>query len=255
MRALTRGVLGVVGFLLIWELFGRSGLVSPEYLPPPTVVLAELGRLLTDELFLRDVIATVLALLITVGISVAVAVPLGLVLGSVPAVRHATRAVVEFLRPIPSVAMIPLAIVLLGLGPETKITLAVYAAIWPILFNTIYALDELDPLQIETARVFGTGRVRVLFQVALPSALPFVLTGIRLAATTSLVVLVSVELLAGGSGGLGQFIMVARSGAGRMDLVLAGTVVAGVLGYLVNEGLERAQRRWVGWSSVTGGRS
>jgi NitT/TauT family transport system permease protein len=245
----------VVGFLLIWELFGRSGLVSPEYLPPPTVVLAELGRLLTDELFLRDVIATVLALLITVGISVAVAVPLGLVLGSVPAVRHATRAVVEFLRPIPSVAMIPLAIVLLGLGPETKITLAVYAAIWPILFNTIYALDELDPLQIETARVFGTGRVRVLFQVALPSALPFVLTGIRLAATTSLVVLVSVELLAGGSGGLGQFIMVARSGAGRMDLVLAGTVVAGVLGYLVNEGLERAQRRWVGWSSVTGGRS
>jgi NitT/TauT family transport system permease protein len=254
-RALTRGVLGVVGFLLIWELFGRSGLVSPEYLPPPTVVLAELGRLLTDELFLRDVIATVLALLITVGISVAVAVPLGLVLGSVPAVRHATRAVVEFLRPIPSVAMIPLAIVLLGLGPETKITLAVYAAIWPILFNTIYALDELDPLQIETARVFGTGRVRVLFQVALPSALPFVLTGIRLAATTSLVVLVSVELLAGGSGGLGQFIMVARSGAGRMDLVLAGTVVAGVLGYLVNEGLERAQRRWVGWSSVTGGRS
>jgi NitT/TauT family transport system permease protein len=245
----------VVGFLLIWELFGRSGLVSPEYLPPPTVVLAELGRLLTDELFLRDVIATVLALLITVGISVTIAVPLGLILGSVPAVRHATRAVVEFLRPIPSVAMIPLAIVLLGLGAETKITLAVYAAIWPILFNTIYALDELDPLQVETARVFGTGRLSVLFQVALPSALPFVLTGIRLSATTSLVVLVSVELLAGGSGGLGQFIMVSRSGAGRMDLVLAGTVVAGVLGYLVNEGLERAQRRWVGWSSVTGGRS
>jgi NitT/TauT family transport system permease protein len=219
------------------------------------VVLAELGRLLTDELFLRDVIATVLALLITVGISAVIAVPLGLVLGSVPSVRLATRAVIEFLRPIPSVAMIPLAIVLLGLGPETKITLAVYAAIWPILFNTIYALDELDPLQVETARVFGTSKLKILFTVALPSALPFVLTGIRLAATTSLVVLVSVELLAGGSGGLGQFIMVARSGAGRMDMVLAGTVVAGILGYLVNEGLERAQRRWVGWSSVTGGRS
>jgi len=254
-RALTRGVLGVVGFLLVWELFGRSGLVSAEYLPPPSVVFGELGKLLGDQMFLRDVLATVLALLITVGLSIGIAVPLGLILGSVPAVRYATRAVVEFLRPIPSVAMIPLAIVFLGIGPEMKITLAVYAAIWPILFNTIYALDELDPLLVETARVFGTGRVRVLFSVALPSALPFVLTGIRLAATTSLVVLVSVELLAGGSGGLGQFIMLARSGAGRMDLVLAGTVVAGVLGYLLNEGLERAQRRWVGWGATAGGRS
>ncbi|MBB5959327.1 NitT/TauT family transport system permease protein [Saccharothrix tamanrassetensis] len=255
MRALTRGLLGVAGFLVIWELFGRSGLVPAEYLPPPSVVGVELIGLLGDEAFLRDVVATVLALLIAVGLSIGIAVPLGLVLGSVPAVRHATRAVVEFLRPIPSVALIPLAILVLGVGPEMKISLAVYAAVWPILFNTIYALDELDPLLVETARVFGTGRVRVLFAVALPSALPFVLTGIRLAATTCLVVLVSVELLAGGSGGLGQFIMEARSGAGRMDLVLAGTVVAGVIGFAVNEGLERAQRRWVAWSSVTGGRS
>ncbi|MEJ2853970.1 MULTISPECIES: ABC transporter permease [unclassified Saccharothrix] len=255
MRALSRGLLGVAGLLVVWELFGRSRLVPAEYLPPPSVVGVELIKLLGDEGFLRDVIATVLALLIAVGLSIAIAVPLGLVLGSVPAVRHATRAVIEFLRPIPSVALIPLAILLLGIGPEMKITLAVYAAVWPILFNTIYALDELDPLLVETAKVFGTGRVRVLFSVALPSALPFVLTGIRLAATTSLVVLVSVELLAGGSGGLGQFIMEARSGSGRMDLVLAGTVVAGVIGFLLNEGLERAQRRWVSWSTVTGGRS
>ncbi|MBP2338027.1 ABC transporter permease [Saccharothrix coeruleofusca] len=255
MRALTRGLLGAVGFLVVWELFGRSGLVPLEYLPPPSVVAVELSKLLGDEPFLRDVVATVLALLIAVGLSIGIAVPLGLVLGSVPAVRHATRAVVEFLRPIPSVALIPLAIMVLGIGPEMKISLAVYAAVWPILFNTVYALDELDPLLVETARAFGAGRARVLLSVALPSALPFVLTGVRLAATTGLVVLVSVELLAGGSGGLGQFIMEARSGAGRMDLVLAGTVVAGVIGYLLNEGLERAQRRWVGWGSATGGRS
>ncbi|PRY33720.1 ABC transporter permease [Umezawaea tangerina] len=255
MRALTRGVLGVVGFLILWELFGRFGFVSAQYLPPPSVVFGELGKLLGDEQFLRDVIATVLSLLIAVGVAVGIAVPLGLLLGSVPAVRYATRAVVEFLRPIPSVATIPLAIMLIGIGPETKISLAVYAAIWPILFNTIYALDELDPLLVETAKVFGTGRVGVMFSVALPSALPFVFTGIRLAATTALVVLVSVELLLGGSPGLGQFIMVARSGAGRMDLVLAGTVVAGVLGYLLNEGLERAQQRWFGWDTAIGGRS
>ncbi|ACU39242.1 binding-protein-dependent transport systems inner membrane component [Actinosynnema mirum DSM 43827] len=254
-RALTRGLLGAAGFLVIWELFGRSGLVPQEYLPPPSVVAVELLALLGDETFLRDVVATVLALLISVLLSVGIAVPAGLVLGSVAPVRHATRAVVEFLRPIPSVALIPLAIVVLGLGPEMKIALAVYAAVWPILFNTIYALDELDPLLVDTARVFGASRLRVLLSVALPSALPFVFTGIRLSATTCLVVLVSVEMLAGGAAGIGEFVMDARSGAGRMDLVLAGTVVAGVLGYLVNEGLERAQRRWVGWGFVQGGRS
>ncbi|MBB4964414.1 ABC transporter permease [Saccharothrix violaceirubra] len=255
MRALTRGLLGVVGFLLVWEAFGRSGAVPVDYLPPPSVVGGELIRLLGDKAFLRDVVATVLALLIAVGVSIAIAVPAGLVLGSVPAVRHATHAVIEFLRPIPSVALIPLAIVILGIGPETKITLAVYASVWPILFNTMYALDELDSLLVDTAKVFGAGRLRVLFSVALPSALPFVLTGIRLAATTSLVVLVSVELLAGGERGIGLFIMDARSGPGRMDLVLAGTVVAGVLGYLLNDGLERAQRRWVAWSPAAGRRS
>ncbi|NUU24402.1 MAG: ABC transporter permease [Streptomycetaceae bacterium] len=255
MRALTRGLLGVAGFLVVWELFGRSGLVPSEYLPPPSVVAVQFVKLFGDEAFLRDVVATVLAVLIAVALSAGIAVPLGLVLGSVASVRHATRAVVEFLRPIPSVALIPLAVLLLGIGPETKITLAVYAAIWPILFNTIYALDELDPLLVETARAFGAGRVRVLASVSLPSASPFVLTGIRLAATTSLVVIVSVELLEGGSGGIGQYIATARSGAGRMDIVLAGTVVAGVIGYLLNEGLERAQRRWVGWSAVAGGRS
>lgn len=247
MRVFTRGLLGIAGFLVVWELFGRSPLVPGNALPPPSVVAGELFAQLSSETFLRHVIATVLALVIAIVIAVAVAVPSGLLLGSVPAVRHATRAVIEFLRPIPSVALIPLALVMLGFGPETKITLAVYAALWPILFNTIYALDELDSVLVDTARAFGCGRARILFQVALPSALPFVLTGIRLAATTALVVLVSVELMSGSEIGIGYFIMEARSGPGRMDQVLVGTVVAGAIGVLVNEGLERARRRWVAW--------
>jgi NitT/TauT family transport system permease protein len=246
-RAFTRGILGIAGFLVLWELLGRSPLLPADALPPPSVVFGELVRQLSSPTFYSHVVATLLALLIAIGIAIAIAVPSGLVLGSVPAVRHATRAVIEFLRPIPSVALIPLALVVLGFGPETKITLAVYAALWPILFNTIYALDELDPLQIETARAFGISRAGVLLRVALPSALPFVLTGIRLAATTALIVMVSVEIMASSQIGIGFFIMEARSGPGRMDQVLVGTVVAGVIGLLLNSGLERVRRRWVAW--------
>lgn len=247
MRTVLRGLAGLLGFLLIWEVVSRSGFVRQRYLPPPTVVLGQLGRLVADADFVADVLATVLAALIALAIAIAIAVPLGLLLGSVPVVRTATTAIVEFLRPIPSVALIPLALIILGSGPETKIALAVYASIWPILFNTIYAMGEIHPLQTETARAFGLSRLRTLTRVALPNAAPFVVTGIRLASAISLILTVSTELLTGGSGGLGHFIYLAGSGGGRMDQVLAGTVVAGLIGYLIDAAFQRAQGRWLVW--------
>lgn len=250
MTRTLRGLLGLLGFLLLWEAFSRSGLVDPQYFPPPTVVLTRFVELLGDPSFLLDLIASVLAWAIALGISIAIAVPAGLLLGSVRGIRVATRAIIEFLRPIPSVALIPLAIVLVGSGPETKITLAVYAAVWPILFNTIYALDEVDPVMVDTARSFGFGRARTMFTVLLPNAAPFVLTGIRMSASVALILVVSTEFLAGGGSGLGSFVLDASTGAGRMDLVLAGTIVAGIVGYLINEALETVHKRGLAWSAI-----
>jgi NitT/TauT family transport system permease protein len=248
-----RGLVGLIGFLAVWELVSRTGLVRAEYLPPPSQVGTRLVELVVDRGFVADVIATLLAWAIALGIATAVAVPVGLVLGQVPLLRRSTQTLVEFLRPIPSIALIPLVLILLGSGPGSKITLAVYAAVWPILFNTVYALGEIDPQRIEAARSFGLGRGAVLRRVALPSAAPFVMTGIRLSAAVALIVVVTTELIAGGrSGGLGQFIAVSRSGGGAMDVVLAGALTAGIIGYLVNLGLERAQRQWLGWSEEVG---
>ena len=249
MRKTFRGVAGVVIFLVIWELFSRSGAVAQEYFPPASTVLLRFVQLLGDQMFLLDLVATVLAWAIALGLSIVIAVPLGLLLGSMPLVRAVTRSIIEFLRPIPSVALIPLAIILVGAGPETKISLAVYASVWPILFNTIYALDEIDPLLVDTARSFGFGKGRVMFTVSLPHAAPFVLTGIRMAAATALILVVSTEYLAGGSSGLGSFVLDASTGAGRMDLVLASTLVAGLIGWAINEALEALHRRGLRWST------
>ncbi|GGS15846.1 nitrate ABC transporter permease [Actinokineospora fastidiosa] len=246
------GLVGMVGLFAVWEAASRSEVVPSNYLVPPSIVLPTMVSMLGDIEFLRAVIATVLAAVIALAIAVAVAVPAGLVLGSVPAVRRAAMTLVEFLRPIPSVALIPLAMMTFGTGPETKITLAVYAAVWPILFNTIYALDELDPLHVDTARAFGTSRVGVLTRVALPSAAPFVLTGVRLSAAMALAVVVSTELLSGGTPGIGRYIMVANSSGSYMDEVLAGTVLAGLIGYAANAGLERLHRRLFSWSTPKG---
>jgi NitT/TauT family transport system permease protein len=225
-----RNLTGPAAFLVLWLAAVRSNLVQARSVPPP-------GR----------VLATVLALMIAVCVAFGMAVPAGPALGSVARLRTATRVIVEFLRPVPSVALIPLVILLVGGGPEEKITLAVYAAAWPILYIRIYALGEIDPLLLETARSRGAGRIRVLVFVALPHAAPFVFTGVRMAGAIALIVVVSTEFLAGASRGIGNFILTAGSGAGRMDLVLAATLVAGSIGYLLNEGLERFGRRPFRW--------
>lgn len=247
MRSVLRGLSGVAALLVVWEAVGRAGVFAQDYFPPPSVVLPQLASMLTDGAFLLGVVATVLSWAIALAIATVIAVPAGLLLASMPAMRVASRAVVEFLRPIPSVAMVPLAILTIGGGPETKIGLAVFASLWPILFNTIYAFDEIEPLHVETARSFGAGRVRTLAWVALPSVIPFVLTGVRLSAAIGLAVVIGAEMLTGTSGGIGQFILAAASGATRMDRVLAGVVVAGVIGYVINAGLEWLHRRWFGW--------
>jgi NitT/TauT family transport system permease protein len=247
---LLRGLAGLVGFLLLWEVVVQVGLVSKTFTPPPSVVLVTVGDLLGDASFLRDVVATMLAWLFALAIAIAIAVPAGLLLGSVPLLRTATAAIVEFLRPIPVAALIPLVLLVIGSGPEAKISLAVYASLWPIMFNTIYGMGEIDPVLMETARACGTSRFRILSSVALPQTAPFVFTGVRLSATIALIAVVSVEFLAGSEVGLGSFIMVASTGSIRFDLVLAGTVVAGALGFLINDGLERLGNRLFRWSTV-----
>lgn len=252
MRPVVRNLIGLGVFFAIWEVAPRSGLVPKYNIPPASTVLHRTVQLLGDTSFLQDVVATVLAWLIALVIAIVIAVPAGLLLGSIPGLRVATRAIVELLRPIPSVALIPAAIVMIGGGPETKITLAIYASVWPILFNTIYALDEIDPLLLDTARSFGTGRVRRMSAVALPHAAPFVFTGIRLSAAIALIVVISVEYVAGALRGIGKFALQAYDGGGLMADVLAATVVAGIIGYLINEGLERLGRRLFRWSTVVG---
>ncbi|PRW62928.1 ABC transporter permease [Actinopolyspora mortivallis] len=252
MRNTARALTGILAFLALCEAVGRSGLAPQYYLPPPSLVLTELARLLGQGDFLLDVLATVLSWVISLGICALVAIPAGLLLGSVPLLRTAVTALIEFLRPVPSVALIPLVVVISAGSPAGKIFLACYAAVWPLLFNTIYAVGQVDEQLLESARAFRVSRAQRLLRIKIPHVVPFVFTGLRLAASTALIVLVSVEMLNPSTGGIGSFIYVASSGAGRMDQVLAGTLVAGVFGYLINAGMAGAQRRWITWAPAGG---
>lgn len=243
-------LLGVTGVLLAFgacEAVSRAGLVRRSYLPPASEVLARAAGLAGDSVFLDGIAATLRAWALGLALACAIAVPLGLALGSVPVVDAAVRAIVEFLRPLPSVALIPLVSLLLGSGTETKVALVTYASVWPILFNTVYGLGETDPLAKDTLRAFGFGRLAVLLRVELPGTAPFIAAGIRISASVALILAVATEILSGFGEGLGIFI--AQSGLatdGTTD-VLAGVVWAGVLGLVVNGVLVWGERRLFPW--------
>jgi NitT/TauT family transport system permease protein len=251
-RTAFRRLAGLVGFLVLWEVIVRLGVLPAEVVPPPSIVLVRFAGLFADARFLPDAVSTVLSWFIALGAAVAVAVPLGVLLGSIRWLRLSLSPIVEFLRPLPAVALIPLVILLLGSGAQTKIALAAFASVWPVLFNTIYAMGEIDRQLLETVRALRTPPLRRLFTVLLPSIAPFTLTGVRLSASISLVVLVSTEYLSGGTIGVGQFVYLWGTSAGRMDMVLAGVVFIGLVGYLVNLALLGAQRRWIGWAATGG---
>ncbi|WP_328437950.1 ABC transporter permease [Streptomyces sp. NBC_00444] len=247
-QELGLGLLGVLLAFGVCEAVSRAGIVRRSYLPPASEVLSRALELAGDSVFLDGIGATLRAWVLGLGLACAIAVPLGLLLGSVPLVDAAVRAIVEFLRPLPSVALIPLVSLLLGSGTETKVALITYACVWPILFNTIYGLGETDPLAKDTLRAFGFGRLAVLLRVELPGTAPFIAAGIRISAAVALILAVATEILAGFGEGLGIFIAQASLSTGGTRDVLAGVVWAGALGLVINGVLVWGERRLFPWT-------
>ena len=154
---------------------------------------------------------------------------------------------IEFLRPIPAVALIPLAIVFFGpFGIAAHRFVVVFAAVWPILINTIYGVRGTDRMLHDVARTSGVGRAGRLFRVTLPAALPSIATGVRVSAAIALLVCVTAEYLTG-AGGIGAYVQDQYAALNTPELYAA-LVLVSFLGYLVNVGLRAVQRRTLFWA-------
>jgi NitT/TauT family transport system permease protein len=250
----AQGLAGVAAFLLAAE---ALGLVIPQtVLPRASTVAAQAVRLAGNTRFLADLGATLEAWAAGMLLTVLLAVPAGLVLGSLPGVRFATRAVTEFLRPVPAVSLILLVTLLLGSGLRMTVTLIVYGGCWPVLYNTIAGLDGADPVAKETMRAFGFGRLAVIRHVSLPSSAPFIATGIRIASSVALILDIGAGYVTGrlNGPGIGAFIADTSSGSGDVSVILAATVWVGFLGLALNALLLQAERRLLPWHRASLGR-
>jgi ABC-type nitrate/sulfonate/bicarbonate transport system permease component len=172
-------------------------------------------------------------------------VALGVAIGSSRTLRDASFVLIEFLRPIPGVALVPLAILFFGLGLPARRFVVAYATLWPILVNTLYGVRGVDTMLNEAAAVSGVTRIRRLVRVTLPAALPSIVTGIRIGASIALLVVVTAEFVIG-TDGLGAY-MQRQQLAYRLPELYAAVVLVGLLGYAINVGLRSVERRTVFW--------
>lgn len=176
---------------------------------------------------------------------------MGVLLSVVPYLREATASTIEFLRPIPSVALIPLAVLLYGTELRSVLLLVVYASFWQVLIQVLYGVQDVDPVAEETARSYGLGTWARVRYVLWPTALPYVMTGVRLAAAVALILAVTAELVIGAPG-LGARIAVAQTSQAVPEMY-ALIVVTGLLGLLINVGARSVERRALAWhQSVRG---
>jgi ABC-type nitrate/sulfonate/bicarbonate transport system permease component len=239
--------IGVAVVLAVAELLTRA--IDSEYFPPVSEMLAALFDEAGTSSFWSAVGNTLQGWVLGLGLAALIAIPTGIVIGSSRLLYRSLRAVIEFLRPIPSVALIPLAVLIYGSGLESKVFLATFAATWPLLMQTLYGVQDVDPVATDTARSFGFGRVSRLVRVTLPSAVPYIATGVRISAAVALILCVTAELVIGAAG-LGREINLARQG-GAVDLMYALIIATGLLGWALNAVFARGERRVLHWHPST----
>ncbi len=235
----------VLALLALGEVASRSGAVDPAVLPPVTAVVRAFAADAAAGEVLPHVEATLRSYAQGFGLALAVGIGLGVLMGALPGCYGAGRILLEFLRPIPSVAVIPIAILLLGIEFKMRTAVVFYAALWPILLNTMYGIYDVDPAYVDTARIFGRRRGNILRVVVLPAALPYVFTGARIASAIALILAVTAEMVAGSSG-LGYYVKSAEMSL-RVEEMYGGILLTGILGYLLNAGFVRLERRVLRW--------
>jgi ABC-type nitrate/sulfonate/bicarbonate transport system permease component len=238
-------VVSIAAALLLWELISRTGVINEKDLPSMSTTFKEFWSLVQTGDFWVAFFQTVRGWALGLGVAAALAIPIGIFLGSNDFAASAFRVPIEFLRPIPSAALIPLLFLTLGTTLKSEIFLAAFGAFWPLLVQTMYGVRDVDPLAIDTGRSFRVGRFDRLWRIKLPSAVPYIATGMRISSGVALILAFTAELFMGNPG-LGQKVNFAQS-FGLENQLYAYALATGFLGvaiHLLSTGVERRLLRW-----------
>jgi NitT/TauT family transport system permease protein len=244
--------LAILAFLALWEL-GPLYFSSPSgrvFLPPLHEVLQAVGRLVEKGQLQNHLAASLARSASGFGIAVVSAVSLGLLIAWYRSLSDFLNPLLELFRNTAALALLPVFTLLLGIGEESKITIVAYAAFFPVLLNTIAGVRTVDPLLVRAAKSLGLNNFRLFQKVILPSAVPTIFTGIRMAGTASILVLIAAEMV-GAKAGLGYLIVNSQMSFLIPDMY-AGILTVSLLGLSVNFLLVALERHFSRWRTAVG---
>jgi ABC-type nitrate/sulfonate/bicarbonate transport system permease component len=244
------GIALIVVLLLVWEIAVAVGMSRALSFPRVTAIADAWVGLVTDGDLVVEMLDTIRRMLIGFSIAALIGIPLGLLTGTSRFAHALFEPLTELLRPIPSPAYIPIAILLLGIGDQMKVAVVAVAALFPILLNTYQGVRDIDPTVTDTARTFGLQRLAILREVALPAALPSVLTGMRVSLGIAFIVVVVAEMVIGNDG-IGHLILASQR-AFRIPEMYAGIFTLAVVGYSFNWLFVRLEKRMLRGRPRTG---
>jgi sulfonate transport system permease protein len=233
-----------------WQAVADARLISPVYLPSPARAFAALVRGFTMGDLGIKFLGTIDHMIEGWLVASTAGVALGALIGSSRVARAYLEPVLEFLRPLPASAIIPVAIAIFGLTRSMAIGVIAFGAIWPMLLATVHGFAAVEPRLYEVARMLHLSRAAVVFKIALPSALPDILAGLRLGLTVALILSVVCEMIAG-LDGLGNWVLLSARMFRSPDL-FAGVILLGVLGFAGALALNAAERYMLAWRPMHG---
>jgi len=241
-----RGFAVVIGLLLLWELSVRTGAVRSESWPAISTILHALAGGFRTEGWGAVFGSSLYRMTAGFLLAAVVGISLGLLLGASERLHRIVNPTLEIVRVLPGPALIPPLIFLLGVDDALKIAVIAIAAVFPILLNTIAGVKAADPVHLLVARTFRVPRRRVLLEIQLPSALPYVFAGCRISLGIALIVTVVTEMLAG-SAGVGYYI-VSMQYAMRASEMYAAIILLSAIGYLINRLFLAVEQRSIRWA-------
>ena len=236
----------VVG-LSLWQLRAHQHAINPIFFPAPSEIAQQLKDSILHDGMLSDLGLTLKLVAIGVVLGGSIGLVVGLAMGWSRTVRGALDPLVAAVHPIPKVALFPLFLVIFGIGDSAKVAMTSAAAFFPMVLSAMAGVRQISPAHYEVAQSYGLGRRRVITAVVLPGSLPMVMTGVRLAVNTAMLVAVAVELVLG-TEGIGGRVWFAWQTLRTPDLY-ASLVVIAITGVLLNRGLDLVRTRLVPWDA------
>ncbi len=233
-------VLTLPVLLLCWELTTRYSGWSDQVFPGPLKVLISMGELVEDGTLFKHTVASLFRVTAGFYLAILFGIPLGIVLGRLKVVKQLLNPTIQFLRPISPLAWIPLAMLWFGIGDKPAVFLIFLSSFFPLVVSTAIAVGSINPTFFQVASNFNFSRTEVVTKIVVPAMLPAVVTALRITMTIAWLVVVAAEMIAVQSG-LGYLILDSRN-ALRMDFVMNGMIVIGIIGLLLDYIMRRLGR-------------